>query len=103
MSEVNLTFKHGRTQEEARTRLRAAIGEVERQFAGVVQRSEWSADGNSVRLTGPGFQADAWVDAVEVHVVGDIPLLRGVLGGLLGGPVSANLKQLMHRAFDEKP
>src|ERR1700692_1505666 len=95
MSDINLCFKHGRTQEEARTRLGEAVAEVPRQFGSMVRQVQWDADHNAVHLSGIGFEVDAWVDAQEVHLVGDIPLL----GKLLGGPLALGLKQIVHKAF----
>ena len=43
---------------------------------------------NTVHMVGPGCKVDAWVDAQEVHLVGDIP----ILGRLLGSPLGAGLK-----------
>jgi hypothetical protein len=39
-----------------------------------------------------------WVDAHNVHATGDIP----ILGGLLGGPVTSGLKQIVQQAFQKK-
>ena len=36
-----------------------------------------------------------WVDAQVIHVTGDLP----GLGGLLGGPLAAGLRQLVERTF----
>jgi len=92
---IDLTVKHGRTPAEARLRLEHAVAEATRTFGGMVRRTEWSADRDRVRLDGVGFWTELWVDAEEVHAIGDIPLL----GGLLGGPVAAGLKQIVQRSF----
>jgi hypothetical protein len=39
-----------------------------------------------------------WVDAQEVHVSGDMPLL----GRLLSGPLTAGLKQIVQQTFQIK-
>jgi len=98
MSDINLSFKHGHTQEEARTHLGEAVAEVQRQFGSMVRQVHWSSDRNAVHLSGTGFEVDAWVDAQEVHLVGDIPLL----GKLLGGPLAQGLKQIVHKAFQNQ-
>jgi Putative polyhydroxyalkanoic acid system protein (PHA_gran_rgn) len=95
----NLTVKHGRTQDAARAELARAIEEVQARFPGMVQRVEWSADRNSVRVSGAAFWAEMRVDPVEVHVTGDVPFL----GSLLAGPIQAGLKQIMHRHFEQLP
>jgi hypothetical protein len=98
MPDINLSFKHGRTQEDARARLAEAVASAQQQFGSMVNRVEWSNDGNSVHLSGNGFQVDVWVDAVEVHLIGDIPLL----GRLLGGPLLSGLKQILGRSFQKQ-
>ena len=94
---IDLTVKHGRTPEEARSRLEHAVAEANRKFGAMLRRTEWSPDRNRVRLDGTGFWAELWVDAEEVHATGDIPLL----GGLLGGPVAAGLKQIVQQTFQK--
>jgi hypothetical protein len=95
---INLSMKHGRTLEEARTQLETAVHKVQTQFAALVRRATWSADRNQVRLDGVGFWVEMWVDAEEVHASGDIPLL----GRLLGSPVSTGLKQILQQTFQKK-
>lgn len=98
MSLITLSVKHGRTLDEARQRLETTVSQVQSQFASMIERTEWSADRNTVRLVGKGFWIDMRVDAVEVHVVGDIPLL----GRLLGGPLTAGLKRIVEKNFQKK-
>jgi hypothetical protein len=95
---INLSIKHGRTLEEARTQLGTAVHKIQAQFAALVRRATWSADRNLVRLDGVGFWVEMWVDAEEVHASGDIPLL----GRLLGSPVSTGLKQTLQQTFQKK-
>jgi len=92
---IDLTIAHGQTLEEARRRLEAAVREVADRFRSGVQRVEWAADRNRVRLEGPAVWVEMWVDARDVHATGDIPLL----GALLGGPVASGLKQVIEQAF----
>ena len=98
MPDINLTFKHGRTQEDARARLAEVVTEVQNKFGGMVKTVEWSADRNSVHIAGDAFVVDARVDPVEVHVVGDIPFL----GRLLGGSITSGVKQIVDRTFKKQ-
>jgi hypothetical protein len=98
MSLINLSVKHNRTLEEARGRLEAAVQEVSGQFGAMVRRVEWAADRSRVRMEGVGFWVEMWVDAQEVHATGDMPLL----GGLLGSPLGAGLKQIVQQAFQKR-
>jgi len=98
MSAIHLTVKHGRTLEEARQQLEHAVDEVRGRFALLVQRVEWSADRSGVTLSGTGFNVEMRVDAQDVHVTGDIPLL----GQLLGGPLAAGLKRIVQHSFQKR-
>ena len=98
MSLINLSVKHGRTIEEARTRLEMAVTEVSRSLGAMIRSVEWAADRNRVRIGGAGFSIEMWVDAQEVHATGDIP----ILGGFLGGPIASGLKQIVQEVFQKK-
>jgi hypothetical protein len=98
MPDINLTFRHGKTQEEARARLADAVAQLQGQFSSLVQRVDWSADRNAVHLSGSGFVVDAWVDPLEVHLTGDIPLL----GRLLAGPFALGVKQILQNTFQKR-
>jgi hypothetical protein len=92
---INLSFKHGRSLEEARRHLKTAVEKVARQLGTLVRQVAWSADNNQVRLNGVGFWVEMWVDAHQVHASGDIPLL----GGVLGSPVATSLQQILQQTF----
>ncbi len=95
---INLSLKHGRSLEEARSHLETAVHEVQHRFRTLVQHVEWSTDRSWVRLNGTGFWVELWIDAQEVHAAGDIALL----GGLLGGPLATGLKQIVQQTFQKK-
>jgi Putative polyhydroxyalkanoic acid system protein (PHA_gran_rgn) len=95
---INLSVQHGRTLEEARSRLEAAVDKVHSQFRALVRQVTWSADRSWVRLDGMGFWVEMWVDAQQVHVSGDIPLLAG----LLGSSVATGLKQILQQTFPKR-
>ena len=95
---INLSIKHGRTLDEARARLQQTVDEVCTKFASMVQRVEWADDRNSVKVSGTGFVVEMRVDAQDVHVVGDIPLL----GRLLGQPVISSLKGILENKFQKR-
>lgn len=95
---IDLTVHHGRSLEEARRRLEAAVDEISRRFAALVQRVEWAADRDRVKLEGRGFRVEMRVDAQVVHVTADVP----VLGGLLGGQLVSGLKQILQQTFQKQ-
>jgi len=98
MSLINLTVKHNRTLEEARTQLETVVHEVQMRFGSLLQRVEWSADRDQVKLLGTGFEVEMRVDPQEVHVSADLPFL----GGLLGGPFVAGLKGIVQQTFHKQ-
>jgi hypothetical protein len=92
MSLIQIKVEHGRTFEEARDRLALAVQEIQSRFGLMVRKVEWSPGRDSVILEGPGVRLDLKVDAVAVHVTGDIPMLAGLLG-------SSRLKQIVESTF----
>jgi hypothetical protein len=95
---INLSVRHGRTIEEARGRLELAVAEVSRSFGVMIRHVAWTDDRNRVRIDGTGFSIEMWVDAQDVHVTGDIP----IMAGLLGSPIASGLKQIVQQVFQKK-
>jgi hypothetical protein len=95
---INLSLKHGQTLEEARSHLETAVDKVHSRFSMLVRQVAWSADRSRVRLDGVGFWVEMWVDALEVHASGDIPLL----GRMLGSPAATGLKQIIEQTFRKR-
>ena len=95
---IHLSIQHGKTFDEARSRLQTAVDEVQSRFSSLVRQVEWSADRSQVRIDGTGFWIEMRVDAQAVHVSADIP----VLGRLLGGPVTTGLKEILQRTFQKQ-
>ncbi|MGH8063943.1 MAG: polyhydroxyalkanoic acid system family protein [Candidatus Entotheonellia bacterium] len=95
---INLSVKHGRTMEEARSHLETAVHRVLSQFKALIRQVAWSVDRSRVRLDGVGFWVEMWVDAQEVHVSGDLPLL----GRLLGSPMTTALQRIVQQTFQKK-
>ena len=95
---IDLTLQHGRTQEEARRRLESTVTEITTRFGAMVNRVDWAADRNRVKLEGVGFWVEMSVDEQVLHAVGDIP----VLGRLLGSQFATGLRQIVERTFQKK-
>ena len=95
---IDLTVRHGRSPEEARGGLEAAVQRISGQFGALIRRVEWAPDRHRVKLEGAGFWVEMWVDAQDVHARGDVPLLAGLLGRQLGPA----LRQIVEQAFPKK-
>jgi hypothetical protein len=95
---INLSVQHGQSLEEARSHLETAVHKVHSQFSVLIRQVAWSVDRSRVRLDGVGFWVEMWVDAQEVHVSGDLPLLSR----LLGNSVATGLKQIVQQTFQKK-
>jgi hypothetical protein len=98
MPALNLTVRHGRTQDEAKRGLEVAVQRVAGQFGAFVRQVDWAPERDRVKLHGAGFWIEMWVDAQDVHATGDIPVLAGLLGSRLG----EGLKQIVQQAFQKK-
>ena len=95
MSQINLSFKHGRTLDDARSRLQSTVTQVQTRFSSLVQRVEWDPGHSAAKLFGRGFDIEMRVDEQSMHLSGNLT----VLGGLLSGPLAAGLKQIVARTF----
>ena len=67
MSMFHVSVRHGRTQDDARARLETAVNEVRSRFGPMVQRVDWSADRDAVKVQGTGFVVEMRVDAHLDH------------------------------------
>jgi hypothetical protein len=100
MPVLNLSLKHGQTQEQARAHLEQAIGQVQAQYATMVHRVDWAPDRNAVKLTAAGgVQVDIRVDPIDVHVVADVPGLLGVMAS----PLLLGLQGIVQKEFKQLP
>ena len=84
MSLLRLSVKHGTTLDEAKRRMEAGVQQAHSMLGALIQQTTWSEDRSRVKLIGPGAEVEMWVDAQEVHVTGNVPLLGPLLGGLKG-------------------
>jgi hypothetical protein len=95
---LSLTLKHGRTLDDARARLETTLADFNTKFGVMVNRTEWSADRNEVKIYGKGFEIDLRIDATDLHVSGDIP----ILGKLLGSPIMKGLRGSLEKSFQKR-
>jgi len=98
MSLVNLSVKHGQTIEEARAQLEKAVTQVRTKFGAMITATTWSPDGNSVKLSGTGFEINMRVDPQDVLVTADVPFLNK----LLSGPLASGLKSIVEQTFQKR-
>lgn len=98
MSLIKLSVKHNRTLEEARAQLESAVAQVQGRFGSMVQRVVWSADRETVKMYGTGFEVEMRLDGQEIHVTADLPFL----GGLLGSPFISGLKGIIQQTFHKQ-
>ena len=97
MSLIDMKLRHGRTWDEARSAMEQAVQELQDRFGPLIRRAVWDTHRNQVRVEGLGFWVEMKVDAQEVHVSADLP----VLGGLLGSPLGTGIKQIVRKSFEQ--
>jgi transposase-like protein len=97
MSLMKFSVKHERNLNEAKQVLEQTVDDVNKHFAMLINKVEWNIDRTDVKIDARGANVHAWVDAVEVHLTCDVPLL----GKLLGGPVVDKLKGLVQDRFQK--
>lgn len=98
MSFITLSMKHGRTSDEARDRLSAAVGDIRKLLGAMVRTTSWSHDRSKVRIDGVGFWLEMSVDSEDITASGDVPLL----GGILGGPLRSVLYQAVQQTTQKQ-
>ena len=59
MSLIKLSVKHNRSLEEARTQLETAVNQVQSRFGSMLRRVEWSANRDTVKMYGTGFEVES--------------------------------------------
>ena len=99
MATFHFSVKHGRTLDEASTKLRTVVEEAQGKMGRMIHQVTWGADGRSVRLLGTGFTFDLRVDAEQVYVEGDV----AILGQLFGGKIMDGLKRIVGERFKQLP
>jgi len=92
---IDVTLQHGRSVEDARRRLEDTVNQVNATFRPMIERVQWAADRNRVKIDGSGFWVEMAVDAEAFHATGDIP----VLGKLFGSRFASGLKQIVQQTF----
>jgi len=98
MPVIALSLKHGQTPEEARAGLANAVSKIQGSFGALVQRTEWQTGGERVKLVGTGFEIEMHVDATDIHITGEIPLLAK----LLGDKLLTNVKTIVQDTFQKR-
>jgi putative polyhydroxyalkanoate system protein len=99
MSLINMSVKHGLTLDQARAHLQQTVTEVSQRFGAMIDRVEWSADRNAVKIAGSSLQGDVWVDATDVHVNVELPFLLRMFSQQVVG----NIKQILNHNFPQLP
>ncbi len=98
MAIMSFTVKHGRAQDEARTRLEKAVEEVRSTCGSLLESVEWSDDRSAVTMKGSGVLAVMRVDGEAVHAEIDIPALAGLFGNSLAGRLKEIVQKQLARA-----
>jgi hypothetical protein len=98
MSLMKFSVKHERTLEDAKQILQSTVDDVSKHFGMLINKVEWNDLRTDVQIDAKGAMVHTWVDAQEVHLTCDVPLLSK----LLGGPVVEKLKGLVEDRFQKK-
>lgn len=98
MSLMTFTVKHEHTLDEAKGILQSTVDDVSKHFGLLINSVEWNDARSDVKIDAKGASVHVWVDAVDVHLTCDVPLLSK----LLGGPVVEKLKGIVEDRFQKK-
>jgi hypothetical protein len=74
MARLDITIAHGQPREVAQAKFRAAVHETRTRYLRWIDRLDWTEDGHSATVAGPGFEVRCWCDERDLHFQGSIPL-----------------------------
>ena len=74
MAKLNMAIDHGQTPAMARANFERAISAAQDRFSKWIHRADWSADRDSVKMVGPGFDVMLSYDDQKVYARGTVPL-----------------------------
>lgn len=95
MAKLNMAIDHGQTPANASVNFERAITAAVDRFGKYIPHVDWSANRDSVKLAGPGFNVELSYDDKKVYARGTVPMAFR----LMELPVKAFIKQaLAHEA-----
>jgi hypothetical protein len=74
MARLSIVVAHGLPPEAAQPRFRAAVFEARNRYLNWIDTLNWTEDGHTATVAGPGFEVRCWCDERDLHVEGSIPL-----------------------------
>ncbi len=74
MAKLNMAIDHGQTPAMARVNFERAINAAQDRFSKWIHSAEWSADRDSVKMVGPGFDVVLSYDDKKAYARGTVPL-----------------------------
>jgi hypothetical protein len=83
MAHLSISIPHGMQREVAQAHFRTAVAEARTQYLGWIERLDWTEDGHSATVAGPGFEVRAWCDERDLHIEGSIPFAWKLFEGAL--------------------
>jgi len=90
MASLDISFRHGQTEERAKANFRKAIDAAGTRYASLIRTVEWSPDRASARLVGQGFDVDVRLTGDSVRATGRVPLFARLM---LEAPVRKFLEE----------
>ena len=73
MAKLNMAIDHGQTPAMARANFERAITAAQNRFSKWIHRADWSAERDSVKMIGPGFDVVLSYDDKKVYARGTVP------------------------------
>lgn len=81
MATLNMSVKHGRPFEVAKTNFDKGILAAQEKHHLYIKTVEWSQDRTSAKLSGPGYEVTLHVDQDSVHANGSVPFFVKFMEG----------------------
>jgi hypothetical protein len=91
MARLDITIKHGQALGGAQEKFRSAVLAFRKRHADQIERLDWTEDGQSATLAGPGFEVQCWYDQHNLHVKGTVPLTWKLLESALRSEIKREI------------
>ncbi len=95
MARVDIKIEHRQPPDTVEEKFQSAIREAEARFRTWIHRVNWSNEGRTAMLVGPGYEVRLEVDDRYLHAQGDVPLAWKLLEGVV--------RKRLKRALEQAP
>jgi hypothetical protein len=95
MARLSITVAHGTAADAAKEHFRSTIQDVRKRYLGWINGVDWTEDGHSATVVGPGFEVRCWCDDRDLHIEGTIPLAWKLLENAFRNRIKQDIERVL--------